>query len=209
MRNRHATGLAVGLAGCLGLIAGCSGPAGTTPTAAAATASAVATGATAGVAAEGEDCQQGNLSVQPVAESIPGETQPHVRLVLTNTSPTSCKLDGLADVELVGPNHPAFGPVFQLRSWQADKPPPPLTLRPRDQAHMTILYLEFGPGNEGGPWTPERIAFALPGFKGHRWTVVGWRGKSVLRQDEATHPGTWSGPFMPGATGPVAPSRSG
>jgi hypothetical protein len=77
-----------------------------------------------------------------------------------------------------------------LRSSQA------FTLAPGQAAHTTITWL---PPQDGPGWTPTAILATPPNET--RSARLDWPGGAVLRQDGATHPGTYIGPVSPGAEG--------
>ena len=95
-------------------------------------------------------------------------------------------MSGFPDVELIGPNDPTFGSIYFVPD-QAGRSES-LALRPGQRAHAVLTWLP-------GPWKPGYIRVvvgrSIP-------TALPWRFGGVLRQDAATHPGTYVGPVRAG-----------
>jgi hypothetical protein len=120
--------------------------------------------------------------------------QRHTIVVWTNTSGTACTVTGFGGVDLVGPDDPPFGGVYSLprQAGQAAT----ITLAPGAKAHSTITWL---PPQDGPGWTPTGMNVTPPDET--RSAGLDWPGGAVLRQDGATHPGTFLSPVQAGADG--------
>ena len=131
------------------------------------------------------------LTAEATTGSAPDNT--FMLLVLTNTGPVSCSLKGTPAVTLFGPNDPTFGAQYMVPA--SSQAPALVTLTPGSAAHVSMQYLV--PEDLGkSAWIPTRISVTAPGSS-HPLTAK-WSGRAVLRQDGATHPGTWVGPVLPG-----------
>ncbi|MGW4247870.1 DUF4232 domain-containing protein [Nocardia sp. NPDC004722] len=111
-------------------------------------------------------------------------------LILTNTASQPCVTEGFPGVDLLGPDDPAYGSTYHLPRQSAATQP--LTLAPGQSAESDITYLPGGPQG----WYPNTILLTPPDTTTQLNTP--WpQGISVLRQDAATHPGTFIGPLQP------------
>jgi hypothetical protein len=119
--------------------------------------------------------------------------QRHTTVVWTNTSTSDCVMDGFGGVDLEGPDDP-MGRTYSLPRTSAT--PQSFTLAPGHAAHTTITWL---PPQDGPGWTPTAMRVTPPNET--RSARLDWPGGAVLRQDGATHPGTYIGPVGPGAEG--------
>jgi hypothetical protein len=119
--------------------------------------------------------------------------QRHTTVVWTNTSTSDCVLDGFGGVDLQGPDDP-MGSTYSLPRSSAT--PQSFTLAPGHAAHTTITWL---PPQDGPGWTPTTMLVTPPNET--RSARLDWPGGAVLRQNGATHPGTYIGPVSPGAEG--------
>ncbi|WP_227999003.1 DUF4232 domain-containing protein [Nocardia australiensis] len=113
-----------------------------------------------------------------------------LRIVLTNTSPQTCLVQGHPGVDLTGPDHPTFGPTYSLPRQEAGFAP--VTVAPGAAVSSELTYLADGPQG----WTPTMIVVTPPDTTTQ--LQVPWpQAGSVSRQDAATHPGTYIGPLRP------------
>ncbi len=119
---------------------------------------------------------------------VPPESN-YATVVFTNISEQPCTMQGYPGVDLVGPDDPVFGPTYSMPRQGGD--PQPFTLRPWDDA---LSYLTFLPGPPDG-WVPSTIVVTPPDATTHMEFPWNAPGISVLRQDGATHPGTYIGPL--------------
>jgi hypothetical protein len=120
--------------------------------------------------------------------------QRHTVIVWTNSSAKTCTMTGFGGIDLQGPPDPTFGPTYSLP--RAGKPATTVRLAPGGTAHTTITWL---PPQDGPGWTPTKLLITPPDET--RSATVAWPGGAVLRQDAATHPGTYFDPVAPGAEG--------
>jgi hypothetical protein len=186
---------AVAVAGATVLV-GCqtatTAPPAQPPTAASTTHAAAATPAPTSVPARLARCTLDQLKASLGATT--GEAgQRHTTVVWTNTSAAGCLMEGFGGVDLQGPDDP-MGPTYSLPRTSAT--PESFTLAPGHAAHTTITWL---PPQDGPGWTPTTIVVTPPDET--RSARLDWPGGAVLRQDGATHPGSYVGPVSPGAGG--------
>ncbi|MGA6167888.1 DUF4232 domain-containing protein [Amycolatopsis magusensis] len=115
-----------------------------------------------------------------------GSGQYEVPLAYTNTSGRTCGLHGVPGVDLVGPDDP-MGTVYHLP--RVDNGVPVNDVPAGKTATATITVLT--PAPEAGPgWTPTHLVTIPPGQT--EPLSVDWPSDlPVLRQDAATHPGTY------------------
>ncbi|HEY1973033.1 MAG TPA: DUF4232 domain-containing protein [Pseudonocardia sp.] len=117
--------------------------------------------------------------------------QGYLPLIYTNVSGRSCLLRGVPGLDLRGPADPN-GPVYSL--YRQDRGGS-VTLAPGASASARVVVLsDTGDGSYGSNhstnWTPTELVTIPPG-ETTPLTVPWPAGVSVLRQDEATHPGSW------------------
>jgi hypothetical protein len=117
----------------------------------------------------------------------------HINLVfVNNTDDAPCRLTGFPEVELIGPVYPIFGSIYELPD-QAGRSQA-VMLRPGQSAHALLTWLPASSGNRR--WVPGYIRVVVPTNRGPSLPMaLPWRYGSVLRQDAATHPGTYIGPI--------------
>ncbi|MGW6119793.1 DUF4232 domain-containing protein [Nocardia sp. NPDC055165] len=135
-------------------------------------------------------CSAEMLTATTQHDSAPSTQQNTLRIVLTNTSQQSCLVQGYPGVDLAGPDHPAYGPNYSLPRQETGFAP--VTVAPGAAVSSELTYLSDGP--EG--WTPTTIVLTPPDTTTQLqvpWPQVG----SVVRQDAATHAGTFIGPLRP------------
>ena len=132
------------------------------------------------------------------SESPPGQF--HLNLVFVNNdtvTKTACRLSGFPDVELIGPAFPTFGSIYALPR-QARRATS-VTLRVGQSAHAALTWLPSSRRRDR--WVPGYVRVVVRTDRGPSLALaLPWRYGSVLRQDAATHPGTYVGPIRPGAS---------
>jgi hypothetical protein len=129
------------------------------------------------------------LRAGTASRSPPGQL--HLRLVVVATG-GSCRVSGFPTVELVGADDPTFGPIYRLPAQTAR--PQSLLLRHGQRAHAVLTWLR------DGRWRPDYALVIVPTNGGPSPPLtLPWRGGPVLRQDAATHPGSYVGPLRRGA----------
>jgi hypothetical protein len=134
-------------------------------------------------------CGTDSLSLSTGPYGAPGDyAQIHFAVILTNISPQSCTLQGYPGVDLVGPDDPEHGPTYSLSRQSGD--PQTLTLAPGTSASSRLTFLPTPDG-----WVPRTIVVTPPDATAHLETPWIPGGIAVLRQDGATHPGTYIGPL--------------
>jgi Domain of unknown function (DUF4232) len=130
-------------------------------------------------------CGTDSLSLSTGPYGAPGDSsQMHFAVILTNISPRSCTLQGYPGVDLVGPD----GPTYSLPRQSGD--PRPVTLAPGASASSRLTFLPTPNG-----WVPSTILVTPPDATTQLQTPWIPGGIAVLRQDGATHPGTYIGPL--------------
>lgn len=135
-------------------------------------------------------CAPDATSLSTSAPASPGDfRQIHVDLIVTNTSSDPCALQGYPAVQLIGPDDPTWGPDYDLPQQSGD--PQLLTLAPGAVAGSRLTFLPETPDG----WVPRSIAVTLPNTSEPLETPWIPGGIAVLRQDGATHPGTYIGPL--------------
>ncbi len=123
----------------------------------------------------------------------------HVSLAVVNSdnvTRTACRVSGFPDVELIGPVDPMFGSIYFVPD-QAGRSES-VTLRPGQRAHAVLTWLHAS--SRSDPWVPGYVRVVVRTNRGLSFAMaLPWRFGSVLRQDAATHPGTYIGPIRRGA----------
>ena len=183
-------------------LAGCGGPAPSVPpTAGSASASPAptfspspstpsTTSAAAAPSGEGR-CHTAQLSARLGPRTDMGGGQGWLPLIYTNTSDRACVLRGVPGADLRGPadpNGPVY-PLFRQRTGIQD-----VRLRPGASASARLVVLSDQDGSVGSfgsrNWTPTELASIPPG-ETTGFTLPWPPGLTVIRQDSATHPGSW------------------
>ncbi|MBK1787533.1 DUF4232 domain-containing protein [Prauserella cavernicola] len=145
-------------------------------------------GATEG--AEVPPCASGQLKV------IAGEPQPTEgvqgqfdrTLILKNISETTCGVEGLPTVDLTGPEHAPYGDTFRLPQ-EPGHDKDFVALTPGEGSEVATLRT-LTPSLPEDDWTPETISVTPPGLDTP--VTFAWpEDLPVLRQDGATHPGSY------------------
>ncbi len=140
-------------------------------------------------AAAAPRCGTDSLSLSTGPYGAPGDlAQMHFAVILTNTSSQYCTLQGYPGVDLVGPDDPGNGPTYSLPRQSGN--PQPLTLAPGASASSRLTFLPTPDG-----WVPRTIVVTPPDATAQLKTPWIPGGIAVLRQDGATHPGTYIGPL--------------
>lgn len=143
-------------------------------------------------------CHTDQLSARLEAPASRGDSQVPVKLVYTNKSQRPCLLRGVPGADLHGPADPN-GPVYTLtRQTNGAKD---IHLRPGASASARLVVLPYSDGSVGSMgstrWVPTRLETIPPG-ETTPLTAQWPSGLTVLRQDSATHPGSWIEPFAAG-----------
>jgi hypothetical protein len=129
-------------------------------------------------------------------EDPPGQF--HVDLVVVNKDIVAnpvCRVSGYPAVELIGPAYPMYGVLYTLPRQVGRSET--VTLRPGESAHSVLTWLPNS--DPGDRWVPDYIRVAVRTSRGLSLAMaVPWRYGPVLRQDAATHPGTYIGPIRRG-----------
>ncbi|WP_226366694.1 DUF4232 domain-containing protein [Pseudonocardia sp. ICBG162] len=118
-----------------------------------------------------------------------GNDQKDTTIVWRNTSDAPCTMTGFGGVDLRGPDDPQWGPSYSLP--RAGEQPTSVVVKPGGTAHTVITWLP------GDSWTPTDIVVTAPDETTS--TTLKWDQGPVLRQDGATHPGTYIHPVAPGS----------
>ncbi len=131
-------------------------------------------------------CTTADLSVSlgKPKEKSPGQFD--VPLTYRNISGHACGLHGVPGVDLAGPDDPAFGPVYHLP--RVDNGVKDNEVTPGTTASATITVLT--PAEGRASWTPAKLTTIPPGQT--QPLTADWPADlPVLRQDAATHPGSY------------------
>jgi uncharacterized protein DUF4232 len=176
--------IGIGTAAGAFALAACGGAAASAP----APGPAPAGGSGGGVAAASAAtprCTTADLAVSPgkPVEKSPGQFD--VPLTYRNTSDHTCGLHGVPGVDLVGPDGP-MGPVYHLP--RVDNGVKYNEVTPGTTASATVTVLT--PAEGGASWTPAKLVTIPPGQT--QPLTADWPADlPVLRQDAATHPGSY------------------
>jgi hypothetical protein len=171
-----------------------AGP-GSTASAAAASAASPSSGSSGGsrgsAAASGSAprCTTSELSA---ALGRPRDTpsgQNTVSLIFTNTSAAPCHMYGFPGVDLTG-----HGVTWSLVRQVVQ--PRDVLLKPGGSSQSTLTFLQTKSGATGS-FTPAQLEVTPPDEMAH-FTLSWSPGVALVRQDEATHPGTFIGPVSSG-----------
>jgi hypothetical protein len=169
-------------------IVGCQATVTASPPAQPPAATGTADGPAATTSPTSGPAQTGGCTLDQLTASLGRTTgeagQRHTTVVWTNTSTTDCVMSGFGGVDLQGPDDP-MGRTYSLPRTSAT--PESFPLAPGHTAHTTIT------------WLPTAMLVTPPNET--RSARLDWPGGAVLRQDGATHPGTYIGPVSPGAEG--------
>jgi predicted small secreted protein len=149
-------------------------------------------GNTGGGIAAAAKCRTSELgfAVDPGGEPQGAGGQGHVTVTLTNKGTAPCALNGYPGVDLMS----SPGDTWSLTRQTAQKPRA-LTLSPGGDAFFKVTYLPYtAEGNtKSNEFKTATMTITPPGeteSKDLPWP----HKKPVLRQDGATHPGTYVGP---------------
>lgn len=105
-----------------------------------------------------------------------------------------CAAEGYPGATLAGPDFPGRGDEFPLRR-SIIRPPDSLVVPPGKNVVADLTVLTAPPGSAGS-WTPTRLLTVAPDDT--TMMAVPWPPNTpVLRQDGATHPGSYVGSFHP------------
>ena len=117
--------------------------------------------------------------------------QVDVPLTFKNISSHTCALYGLPDVSLLGPNDPN-GPTYQLTGVDNGVQHNDVEAGKTATAVITVLTPSDGSVGSNGSttWTPTKVQVTPPG-QSQALTAAWPSSIAVLRQDSATHPGTF------------------
>jgi hypothetical protein len=136
------------------------------------------------------------LSLELGRRSGTSPGQFHLDLVFVNRGDARCRLAGWPEVELIGPADPTFGSIYTLPRQSGHREA--VTLPAGGSAHATLPWLP--PSDHLPRWVPGYVRVVVPTASGPSAPMaVAWRRGPVLRQDQATYPGTYIGPIRRGA----------
>jgi hypothetical protein len=176
------------VAGAFALAACGTSTAAQAPAAAPAPAAGGSGGGVAPVAVSTPRCTTADLEVllgKP-AEKNDAPGQVDIPLTYRNTTDHTCGLYGVPGVDLVGPDDPTFGPVYHLP--RVDNGVKYNEVPAGTTASATITVLT--PAEGGASWTPAKLNTIPPGQTSP--LTAEWPADlPVLRQDAATHPGSY------------------
>ena len=130
----------------------------------------------------------------------------HVDLVVTDVD-QNCKavLFGVPDVELIGPPNDGDTAYPGAIYWvsEAGSTGSRVPLGRGGKAHFTLTWLPWNGGApvNGRSWVPGYVRVVINSAGGpSEPAALPWPYGSVLRQDAATHSGTYAGPIVPTGT---------
>lgn len=132
------------------------------------------------------------------------QNQRTVRVVWTNSSPKACTMTGFGGADLrrmpadrAELPEPQRGDSDSISLPRSSQPVNAVRLAPGARAHSTITYLPL-PDTDLEAFEPD-VVVVTPPDETHSVSLR-WTGGGILRQDGATHPGTFLGPVQPGAS---------
>lgn len=139
-------------------------------------------------------CATADLSVSLGApkESQDAKGQFDVPLTFKNTSARTCGLHGVPGVDLVGPDDPN-GTVYHLPREDNGAKYNEVPAGTTASATITVLT----PSDGGASWTPTKLVTIPPG-QTQALTAAWPANLPVLRQDAATHPGSYVNGILAG-----------
>lgn len=205
-RTRKAASAVVAAAALTALLAGCGAAGGSStdgvlpPPAAVPTPSSAPSDAPD--AAGGGRCRTADLQARLVVR--PDELGAHrVAVLWSNRSSGPCTMFGFGGADLDGPDQQPFGPTYHLP--RSDEQPSTVRLDPGGTAQTVLNYLS--PDGTGEQWLPDH-ALVTPPDETHSVSLP-WSFGPVLRQDAATHPGTFLHPVteVPATSAPPCTAR--
>jgi hypothetical protein len=139
-----------------------------------------------------------NVRAEPVSDELP--EQHRLKIVLTNRSIATCDVSGHLRAQLTGaplqPGEPDTASYKLPDQTGEGVRAATARLRFTESAHAIVTFLPPDP-SETKPWLPEFISVGPPDKAGDIATLA-WTWGPVLRQDAATHPGTYIGPTAVG-----------
>ncbi|MBE3201044.1 DUF4232 domain-containing protein [Frankia sp. CH37] len=155
--------------------------------------SGTASGPTRNAAASASRCSASDLTITLPAVTTDPTRQQNVSVLFTNRSAEPCSVRGFPGAQL----RTSTADSWDLaRSSQVEVRT--VTLAPGGTAHATLTYLPANPpGTAGVAFTPEALVVTAPDER--ESTRIAWTLGPLLRQDGATHPGTYISALQPGA----------
>jgi Protein of unknown function (DUF4232) len=154
--------------------------------ASAASATAPAAGPASGAAPGPPRCHTAGLALTLGAPRGPAGGQQTMSLTFTNISAAACSMFGFPGVSLVA------GGGIQWALERQSQPPQRIVLPPGGHSSSTLTLLRWEAG-DGTSFAPARAYVTPPDETTYR-TLAWPPGVVLVRQDEATHPGTFIGP---------------
>lgn len=146
---------------------------------------------TSGVAEAAEQCAEVRVALGEAKPGEGGPTQMRLPLTMTNAGGTACLLRGFPGARLKGQD----SQTWDLTRSGAEVEDVRLT-----PGASTTAYLTYLPETGDQRWDVTTVTVTPPNTDDSQ--VFDWPAGSVLRQDAATHPGTYVGPvgaWAPGA----------
>ncbi|MFR9727777.1 DUF4232 domain-containing protein [Saccharopolyspora sp. MS10] len=136
-------------------------------------------------------CGTGDLNARFGGVLDDGSGQLHIQLEYTNVSDHECVLRGAPGVDLIGPVDPVHGATYSVPRVDDGDPGYLLTAGERGMADLTVL-----PDRGPEAWRPTELITTPPGQEDP--LRIPWSHDfGVVRQDGATHPGTYVHNFKP------------
>ncbi|MEU9339394.1 DUF4232 domain-containing protein [Streptomyces sp. NPDC048290] len=165
-------------------------------------------GMNAGDPVDAELCAESALTLAIGASPKSPEGGQNILLVeLTNDSGSPCTVSGFPVVTLKGPDHPVHGPEWELLSGpDTEAPVETVRIPPGQTAAVELMYLT---DEEADAWIPSEVTLALPHSTNGTTLTAAWPAQDsgmwatgskpwgVMRQDAATHPGTFTSKVFP------------
>ncbi|HWO62284.1 MAG TPA: DUF4232 domain-containing protein [Umezawaea sp.] len=111
------------------------------------------------------------------------EGQVMVPILLTNDSSVRCTIQGFPGVQFQKDNGESMDLV------RSDVPIKPVSLEPRQQTDATLVFMGASTPEGTAPWAPDSVLITPPNTADTQ--RVPWTFGSIVRQDGATHPGSF------------------
>ena len=106
-----------------------------------------------------------------------------VPILLANDSSTRCTIQGFPGVQFQKDNGESWDLV------RGDDPITPVSLAPGESTSATLVFLSAGHQEGTSHWTPDSVLVTPPNTTDTQRLT--WDFGAILRQDAATHPGTY------------------
>lgn len=146
----------------------------------------------------GSDCTVADLKIALGQTTGTGTGQVDQQVDMTNTGQSSCTMDGFPGVNLVGTADNNVGGTFSPLTWsltRASVSYTPATLAPGQATHFDIMYLPWESSAASSSLEMKVTELVITPPNTTSQVTLPWF-LNLLRQDMATHPGTFVEPVV-------------